>query len=244
MTSVGPLTVIRSLLFVIWMYGTMVIFGLALIWMLVFPRSFARAGYRFWLWLVFGGLWVICGQRYEVRGRENLPEGGALIASRHESMLETQAFWQILDDPAIILKKELAYLPFFGWFAVKLGNIVVDRGAAAKALRKMLRDARERAEDDRQILIFPEGTRMAPGTFTDLKPGVAGLYNAMSVPCVPVALNSGDFWAGSGIIRKPGTAVIEFLEPIAPGMSRDDFMTLLQSRIETGTRALRGNPGD
>ncbi|WP_421790493.1 lysophospholipid acyltransferase family protein [Hyphobacterium sp.] len=242
MTPAGPLTVIRSVIFVIWMYGSMVILGLTLIWMLLFPRSFARAAFRFWLKLVFGGLWIICGQRYEVRGRENLPEGGALIASRHESMLETQAFWQILDDPAIILKKELSYLPFFGWFAVKLENIVVDRGAAAKALRKMLRDARDRAEEGRQILIFPEGTRMKPGEFTELKPGVAGLYAAMKVPCVPVALNSGSYWAGRGIIRKPGTAVIEFLEPIAPGMSRDDFMTALQSRIETGTRALHHQP--
>jgi 1-acyl-sn-glycerol-3-phosphate acyltransferase len=219
----------------------MVIVGIAVIWFLVMPRSWSRAAFRFWLALVFGGLKVICGQSYEVRGRENLPEGGALIASRHESMLETQAFWQILDDPAIILKKELAWLPFFGWFAIKLGNIVVDRGAAAKAMRKMLRDARSRAEDGRQILIFPEGTRMEPGQFTELKPGVAGLYSAMNVPCVPVALDTGDYWAGRGIVRRPGRAVIQFLEPIAPGLSRDVFMETLQSRIEHGTRELRAN---
>ncbi|WP_420434076.1 lysophospholipid acyltransferase family protein [Hyphobacterium sp.] len=239
MKPAGPITLLRSLLFVLWMYGTMMIIGFAVIWLLLLPRSWSRAVFRFWLTLVFGGLKVICGQSYEVRGRENLPEGGALIASRHESMMETQAFWQILDDPAIILKKELSLLPVFGWFAVKLGNIVVDRGAAAKALRKMLRDARSRAEDGRQILIFPEGTRMAPGEFTDLKPGVAGLYGAMNVPCVPVALDSGDFWAGRGIVRRPGKAVIQFLEPIAPGMSRDSFMQTLQSRIEKGTRELR-----
>lgn len=241
MKPAGPLTILRSLLFVLWMYGSMMIFGFAVIWLLLMPRSWTRAVYRFWLWLIFGGLKIICGQSYEVRGRENLPDGGALIASRHESMMETQAFWQILDDPAIILKKELAWLPVFGWFAVKLENIVVDRGAAAKALRKMLRDARQRAEAGRQILIFPEGTRMKPGQFEPMKPGVAGLYGAMNVPCVPVALDSGDYWAGKGIIRRPGKAVIQFLEPIAPGLSRDDFMKLLQSRIETGTRALRAN---
>lgn len=241
MKPAGPLTILRSLLFVLWMYGSMMIVGFAVIWMLLMPRSWTRAVYRFWLWLIFGGLKIICGQSYEVRGREHLPDGGALIASRHESMMETQAFWQILDDPAIILKKELAWLPVFGWFAVKLENIVVDRGAAAKALRKMLRDARERAEEGRQILIFPEGTRMKPGQFEPMKPGVAGLYGAMNVPCVPVALDSGDYWAGKGIIRRPGKAVIQFLEPIAPGLSRDDFMKLLQSRIETGTRALRAN---
>jgi 1-acyl-sn-glycerol-3-phosphate acyltransferase len=237
----GPLTLLRSLLFMVWMYGSMIVVGLAVIWLLVMPRSWSRAVYRFWLALVFGGLKIICGQSYEVRGRENLPKGGALIASRHESMMETQAFWQILDDPAIILKKELAWLPVFGWFAMKLGNIVVDRGAAAKALRKMLRDARSRAEDGRQILIFPEGTRMKPGEFTELKPGVAGLYGAMNVPCIPVALDSGEYWAGRGIVRRPGKAVIQFLEPIAPGLSRDDFMRTLQSRIEQGTRELRAN---
>jgi len=241
MKPAGPVTIIRSLLFVLWMYGSMMIVGFAVIWLLVMPRSWSRAVYRFWLALIFGGLKVICGQSYEVRGRENLPRGGALIASRHESMMETQAFWQILDDPAIILKKELAWLPVFGWFAVKLENIVVDRGAAAKALRKMLRDARQRAAEGRQILIFPEGTRMKPGEFGALKPGVAGLYAAMNVPCVPVALDSGDYWAGNGIVRRPGKAVIEFLEPIAPGLSREDFMKLLQSRIESGTRALRAN---
>lgn len=241
MKPAGPLNILRSLLFVLWMYGSMMIVGFAVIWLLLMPRSWTRAVYRFWLWLIFGGLKIICGQSYEVRGREHLPDGGALIASRHESMMETQAFWQILDDPAIILKKELAWLPVFGWFAVKLENIVVDRGAAAKALRKLLRDARQRAEAGRQILIFPEGTRMKPGQFEPMKPGVAGLYGAMNVPCVPVALDSGDYWAGKGIIRRPGKAVIQFLEPIAPGLSRDDFMKLLQSRIETGTRALRAN---
>jgi 1-acyl-sn-glycerol-3-phosphate acyltransferase len=241
MKPAGPLTIVRSLLFVIFMYGSMMIVGFSAVWLLLFPRSWSRGLYRIWLAMIFGALKIICGQSYEVRGRENLPEGGALIASRHESMMETQAFWQILDDPAIILKKELSYLPVFGWFAMKLGNIVVDRGAAAKALRKMLRDAKQRASDGRQILIFPEGTRMKPGEFTELRPGVAGLYAAMEVPCVPVALDSGEYWAGKGIIRRPGKSVIEFLEPIAPGLSRADFMQTLQSRIETGTRALRDN---
>ena len=116
------------------------------------------------------------GLRIRIEGRENIPEGGALIASKHQSMMETQAFWQILPDPAIILKKELAYLPFFGWFAVKLGNIVVDRGAAAKALRKMLGDARRWAADGRQILIFPEGTRNTDDN-TILLPFKSGIYH-------------------------------------------------------------------
>lgn len=232
------MTFIRSLLFVLWMYGLVLVMGLLGIWLLLCPRSWVRGYYRLWLALVFGGLRVICGLRYVVEGRENIPEGGALIASKHQSMMETQAFWQILPDPAIILKKELAYLPFFGWFAVKLGNIVVDRGAAAKALRKMLGDARRWAADGRQILIFPEGTRMPPCETAEFKPGVAGLYSAMKAPCVPVALNTGHFWAGKGITRKPGVATIRFLEPIAPGLPRDEFMAVLKQRIDAATAEL------
>ncbi|HAQ34621.1 MAG TPA: 1-acyl-sn-glycerol-3-phosphate acyltransferase [Alphaproteobacteria bacterium] len=232
------MTVIRSALFVLWMYGLIVVLGTLGLWLLLCPRTWVRAYYRFWLALVFGGLRVICGLRYVVEGTENLPEGGALIASKHQSMMETQAFWQILPDPAIILKKELTYLPFFGWFAVKLGNIVVDRGAAAKALRKMLGDARRWAADGRQILIFPEGTRMAPGETTEFKPGVAGLYSVMKVPCVPVALNTGHFWRAHGILRKPGAMGSRKRIVATPGLPRDEFMTLLKQRIDTATAEL------
>jgi len=237
------MTLIRSLLFMIWMYGLMVVMGIAGIWLLLFPRSWSRVYFRIYLALIFGGLRVICGLRYVVEGREHLPEGGALIASKHQSMFETLAYWQILDDPAIILKKELAWLPFFGWFAQKLGNIVVDRGAAAKALRKMLSDARKRAAEGRQILIFPEGTRTKPGARIDYKPGVAGLYSAMKVPCVPAALDSGFFWQGRGVLRRPGCITVQFLPPIGPGLPRDEFMNLLEDRIETASAELAARHG-
>lgn len=232
------MTLIRSLLFMVWMYGLMVIMGIAGIWLLLFPRSWSRVYFRIYLVLIFGGLRVICGLRYVVEGQEHLPEGGALIASKHQSMFETLAYWQILDDPAIILKKELAWLPFFGWFAQKLGNIVVDRGAAAKALRKMLSDARKWAAQGRQILIFPEGTRTEPGGRIGYKPGVAGLYSAMKVPCVPAALDSGFFWQGRGVLRRAGCITVKFLPPIAPGLPRDEFMSLLETRIETASAEL------
>lgn len=232
------MTLIRSLIFIVWMYGLMVVMGIAGIWLLLFPRAWSRIFFRLYLVLIFGGLRLICGLRYEVEGREHLPQGGVLIASKHQSMFETLAYWQILDDPAIILKKELAWLPFFGWFAQKLGNIVVDRGAAAKALRKMLTDARKRASEGRQILIFPEGTRTAPGARVAYKPGVAGLYSAMNVPCVPAALDSGFFWQGRGLLRRPGCITVRFLPPIEPGLPRDEFMSLLENRIETASADL------
>ena len=229
---------IGSALFVVWMYGLMAVMGVLCAPALLGPRSWSKACLRLYLKLVFGGLKLLCGIDYEVRGCEHLPSGGALIASKHQSMFETLAFWAILDDPAIILKKELAYLPFFGWYAMKLKNISVDRSAGAKALRDMLKQAKMRASEGRQIVIFPQGTRLAPGETDTYKPGVAGLYGAMKAPCVPVALNSGLFWPPHGFVRKPGTIIVEFLPAIAPGLPKDAFMTQLETAIETASDAL------
>ena len=237
------MTGLRSILFVIWMYGLMAVMGIACAPILLGPRSWCKACMRLYLDLVFGGLRLICGIRYEVRGLEHRPVGGALIASKHQSMFETLAFWKILDDPAIILKKELSYLPFFGWYAMKLENIKVDRAAGAKALRDMLKQARACAQAGRQVLIFPQGTRLNPGETESYKPGVAGLYSTMKVACTPVALNSGLYWPARGITRKPGLIVIEFLPAIEPGLAKDVFMAELETRIETASHALlTGHP--
>lgn len=230
--------VIGSAVFVVWMYGSMGIMGLVCAPSLLGPRGWALACLRVWLDIVLFGLKLFCGVSYEVRGREHLPRGGALIAAKHQSMFETLAFWKILDDPAIILKKELKALPVFGWYAMKLKNIAVDRSAGSKALRDMLKQARIRAAEGRQIVIFPQGTRVKPGVSESYKPGVAGLYSAMKVPCVPVALNSGQHWPGSGFVRTPGRIVIEFLPAIAPGLPKDEFMTTLETRIEEASGRL------
>ena len=216
----------------------MVVMGILCAPSLLGPRAWVRRILRVYLDLTFGGLALICGVKYEVRGHEHLPSGGALIASKHQSMFETLAFWHILDDPAIILKKELSYLPFFGWYAMKLKNISVDRSAGSKALRSMLKQAQERAQQGRQVVIFPQGTRVKPGAEEDYKPGIIGLYQSMEVDCVPVALNSGLYWPDKGLTRTPGTIVIEFLPPIAPGLSRKPFIGELESRIETASNAL------
>ncbi len=234
---------IGSILFVVWMYGLMAVLGIVFPPTLLGPRSWTRAALRFYLALVFGGLRVLCGVRYEVRGREHMPSGGALIASKHQSMFETLAFWAILPDPAIILKKELALLPVFGWYAMKLKNIKVDRAAGAKALRDMLKQARDRAGEGRQVVIFPQGTRLEPGGSDTYKPGVAGLYSAMKAPCVPVALNSGLYWPAHGFVRRPGAIVVEFLPAIEPGLPKDAFMAELETRIETASSALLAETG-
>jgi len=237
------LRVIGSALFVIWLYGLMAVMGLICLPALLGPRSWAKACFNLYLVLVFAGLRVLCGIRFEVRGREHIPQGPALVASKHQSMFETLAFWQILPDPAIILKKELKFLPVFGWYAMKLKNVAVDRSAGAKALRDMLKAARQRAGEGRQIVIFPQGTRVKPGAGESYKPGVAGLYSAMGVPCVPVALNSGLYWPGSGFVRNPGTILVEFLPAIEPGLSKGEFMATLEARIETASDALLAEAG-
>ena len=216
----------------------MVVMGVICAPSLLVPRSWVRAVFQLWLGLVLGGLKIICGVEYEVRGREHVPAGGALVASKHQSMFETLAFWAILEDPAIILKKELSYLPFFGWYAMKLKNIKVDRSAGSKALRDMLNQARDRAQESRQVVIFPQGTRLKPGEADSYKPGVAGLYSAMKVACVPVALNSGLYWPARGFTRTPGRIVIEFLPPIEPGLDKKAFLAELEHRIETASNAL------
>lgn len=220
----------------------MAVMGIACAPTLLMPRAAARACLRAYLLLVFGGLQLICGVRYQVKGREHVPEGGVLVASKHQSMFETLAFWRILPDPAIILKKELAFLPVFGWYALKLRNIAVDRSAGSNALRAMLKAARERAGAGRQVVIFPQGTRVSPGAEESYKPGVAGLYAAMKAPCTPVALNSGLFWPKRGFMRRPGVITIEFLPAIPPGLPRDAFMQELERRIETASQALLPAP--
>lgn len=229
---------LRSVLFVVWMYALMAVMGVVCAPSLLGPRSWARGCFQLYLTLVFGALKLLCGVTYEVRGREHIPHGGALVAAKHQSMFETLAFWRILDDPAIILKKELKYLPFFGWYAMKLRNIAIDRAGAAKTMRAMLKTARERAREGRQVVIFPQGTRVSPGAEESYKPGVAGLYAAMKAPCAPVALNSGLHWPGKGIVRTPGVIVVEFLPPIPPGLPRDVFMSQLETEIETASAAL------
>jgi 1-acyl-sn-glycerol-3-phosphate acyltransferase len=153
-------------------------------------------------------------------------------------MLDTLMPFLMLKDPAIVLKRELVNAPVFGWYAVATGQIPIDREANASALRNLLKAARGRRDEGRQIFIFPEGTRTAPHAPPDYKPGVAALYRDLGVPCVPIALDSGKVWSARGLIRRPGLVTIQVLDPIAPGQSREAFMATLQARIETATDAL------
>jgi len=181
---------------------------------------------------------LICGLKFEIRGAEHLPDGGALIASKHQSAWETISYLHILSAPAMVLKKELLYLPFFGWYALKANHLWVNRKGGAAALRSLLTRAKVALEEGRQILIFPEGTRKAPGAAPDYHRGIVALYRELKVPCVPVALNSGLFWRRRDWRRRPGTIIVEFGAPIPPGLTGKAFMSELENRIETATNKL------
>ena len=219
-----------------WFVFITLVMGVIFLPMLVCPRSWSVLMARGWAHLVLGGLWLFCGIAKRVVG--TAPTGAVIVASKHMSMWDTLALYLALDDPGIILKESLLLVPFFGWYVWKTCAIPINRGAGAQALRAMRRAAEALTQDGRPLLIFPEGTRKQPGAPPDYKPGVYGLYSMLAVPCVPVALDSGRFW--TGFIKKPGVITLQFLEPIPgqPHMAKREFMTALQSRIETATNRL------
>jgi len=155
-------------------------------------------------------------------------------------MFDTMGALLAFDDPCYVMKKELMWIPFYGWFCAKAGMIVVDREGHSKALRKLLTEGQASLKAGRQLIIFPEGTRVAPGETGEYKPGIAALYRSGDLPCIPMATNSGVHWPAHGFLRTPGTIVYEFLEPIPPGLPRPEFMRLLEERIEAGSKALLG----
>jgi 1-acyl-sn-glycerol-3-phosphate acyltransferase len=228
----------RSLLFNILFYVTTTLFVVIGSPLLFAPRRWAMAALaihgRFELWL----LEVIVGTKLEVRGREKLPNGACLVAAKHQSAWETFALIPLFRDPALLMKRELFWIPFHGWFSKKFEMIPVDRDKGPAALRRMLREAKARIADGREIIIFPEGTRRAPGAPPDYKTGVILLYEALRVPCVPVALNSGLFWPRRSLLRRPGTIVVEFLDPIPPGLPKAEFLKRLTEAIETASTRL------
>ena len=230
---------LRSLIFLIVFYVNTAVFLLFGSPLLFGPRSWAMAGLRAHARASLWWLRLIVGTKMEVRGLENLPEGAALIAAKHQSAWDTFALIPLFRDPAMVMKAELGHIPFYGWFSPKFEHILVRRDKAAAALRQMVRDARDRAGQGRDIVIFPEGTRRPPGAPPDYKSGVMALYEGLERPCVPVALNSGMFWPRRSILRRPGTIVVEILEPIPPGMPRKEFRSLLIERIETASERLR-----
>lgn len=229
---------LRSFLFNVAFYLVLFVYLLAAMPTLLLPRGALFAMVRSWARVNFWLLRVICGVHAEFRGLEKIPPGAALVASKHQSLWETFALCTLFADPAFVLKRELLWIPFFGWCAAKAQMIPVDRGARSQALKTMTERARIEVLRGRQIVIFPEGTRRAPGAEPKYKFGVVHLYAELGIPCVPVALNSGLFWPRRSFMRYPGTIKVEILDPIPPGLGKSEFGHRLQHDIERATARL------
>ena len=229
---------VRSLTFTAAYYFYSTLVALLMIPLFLAPRAWVTHVLR---WYGAGTtvlLRLICNIRVEVRGRENLPKGAALIAAKHQCMFDVFGGFALLPDGCFVTKQELLWLPFLGWYARKAGMIVVDREGHANALRKLVADTRDRFKAARQLVIFAEGTRKAPGATPDYKPGIAALYRDLEMPVIPMALNTGVHWPAHGVLRYPGTIVFEFLPAIPPGLKRGEFMREMETRIEAATNAL------
>ena len=232
------LIIARSILFNVLFYFTILVYSVIALPTVVMPYwaivEFAKFWARTNLWL----LRVICGMEVEFSGTENIPKGPLLVAAKHYSIWETFALLPLFSEPVYIVKRELMWIPVFGWYMRKGRMIAVDRTARRQALTRMTHRARADLAGGRQIIIFPEGTRRAPGAPPSYKSGVAHLYAETGAPCLPVALNSGLFWGRRSFKRYPGTVRVDILEAIPPGLDKQDFLERLQHDIETATARL------
>jgi 1-acyl-sn-glycerol-3-phosphate acyltransferase len=205
--------------------------------LLMSPLATVR-GQTIWAKGVMMLLGVLVGIRYEIRGCNNIPAGPVLIAAKHQSAWDTMIFHIIANDPAVVMKAELLKIPIYGWYCRHSRMISIDRDTGSKAIRAMVDAAKAAAAEARPIIIFPQGTRVAPGVEAPYLPGIAALYRQLGIPVVPVALNSGVFWSRQSIRRRPGTIVLEYLPVIEPGLSRKDFMARLEAAIEPASTRL------
>lgn len=229
---------VRALAFNLAFFAWTAILGTLGLPFLLTPRAMTMRFGRFWAASVLVLLRLIVGLGHEVRGLDRLPPGGCIIAMKHQSAWDTLILLVVLSDFAAVVKRELLLVPFYGWYAARAGSIAIDRKAGASALRRMVAAARPIAAQGRPIVIFPEGTRVAPGSRLPYQPGVAALYQALALPLVPAAVNSGYFWGRRSFVKRPGRIVLEFLDPIPPGWPRRRVMAELEQGIEIAAAVL------
>ena len=229
----------RSALYNLAFYLNLALWCILALPTLILPRRYFMRVARLWgvssVWL----LGLIAGTKVSWRGLDKLPQGGCIVASKHQSTWETFALFIILKDPAFILKRELMFIPFFGWYLIKGAMIPVRRGQTGReALTAMSAKAKEAIAAGRQLIIFPEGTRRPAGAPPDYKSGAAHLYSATGASCAPIALNSGLYWPRRALTRRPGTILVEVLDPIEPGMRPKAFLAELRRRVEDASTRL------
>ncbi|HKK98240.1 MAG TPA: lysophospholipid acyltransferase family protein [Marivita sp.] len=232
---------VRSLIFVISVYVAIAIVGLCLFPFAIFSRKAARtACMTVCQYVRWAAPWII-GLKTEIRGTP--PDYECIVASKHQSFLDVFLVFSAIPAGKFIMKRILMYAPIVGQYGLRIGCIPVDRGKRGAAIKQMVEAVEKGVATSGQLIIYPQGTRIAPGVDAPYKVGTAVLYEQLNQPCVPVAANVGIFWPKRGIYRKPGTAVVEFLEPIPPGLPRDQFLPLLRDRIETASNKLNAEAG-
>jgi 1-acyl-sn-glycerol-3-phosphate acyltransferase len=236
-----PIRWLLSLLFIIQMYLAMVVIGLVFApWALFSPTGARTACKTFCRWVIFT-LRLLCGLRSEVRGQP--PTVESLIAAKHQSFLDIILIFNAVPAGKFIMKRELMFAPILGQYALRIGCVPVNRGKRGAAITKMKADVAAGAAEPGQLIIYPQGTRVAPGATKPYKVGTGLLYEQLGQPCHPVATNVGVFWPKRGILRKPGLAVVEFLPPIPPGLAVPEFMARLEADIETQSNHLLAEAG-
>ncbi|CAN1558646.1 PlsC 1-acyl-sn-glycerol-3-phosphate acyltransferase [Paracoccaceae bacterium] len=236
-----PIRWLLSLIFIVQMYLAMAIIAVVFAPWALFSRKGARVACKtFCRWVIFS-VRVLCGLRSEVRGTP--PTGEAVVAAKHQSFLDIMIIFNAVPAAKFIMKRELMYAPFLGQYALRIGCVPVNRGRRGAAITKMKADVQAGAAEPGQLVIYPQGTRVAPGAKLPYKIGTGLLYDQLAQPCYPVATNVGVFWPKRGILRKPGLAVVEFLPPIPPGMPVANFMDRLENDIEAHSNRLMQDAG-
>ncbi len=231
---------LRSFAFQIVFYLWSAVLAILFLPLLVLPRRYMVAGGEVWLRSVLWLLDHVVGLTYRVEGSENIPDGPVIFAFKHQSAWDTMAVPVLIPNPAVVVKRELLWIPFYGWYAKKHGMIGIDRGRGHHALRRILKEGQDAIAAGKPVIVFPEGTRTVPGTRVPYFAGVALLYRELGLPVVPVALNSGLFWGRRSLIKKPGCITVRYLPAISPGLDRDVFMARLEDAIETASDELSG----
>lgn len=233
------MTWLRSVLFNIAFFTSTAAVAVLATPVLLAPSRWTMPVIRFWAWLVVQELRLICGIRLHVTGREHLPQqGAALIAAKHQSALDTIIWLLLVPRCCYVLKQELLRIPFYGFLVAKAGMIAVDREGGGAAMRQLLKDGRAAAAAGRQLVIFPEGTRVAPGEHSPYQPGIAALASATGLPVIPVATDSGMLWGRRAFLKRPGVISIAVLPPLPAGLPRPVLMQELEAVIERETDRL------
>ncbi len=229
---------LRSLVFNILFYAVFLFWSLVALPTFLMPRAAMMTVASWWARTNIFLMRIICNIKVEFRGTEKIPAGPLIVASKHQSMWETISLLRFFEAPFFVVKRELKFIPLFGLYIIKTGMVAIDRSSGARALLAVMRRAAAEVKHGRQFVIFPEGTRTAPGAPPQYKSGVGLIYSECGVPCLPVALNSGLFWPRRTFMRYPGTLVVEFLDPIPPGLKRDEFLARVESTIEEATNRI------